>query len=33
MEPIILPGPATSLPIEALNPSTSMIQYGWKVNI
>lgn len=33
MEPIILPGPKTSLPIEALNPSTSMIQYGWKVNL
>jgi hypothetical protein len=33
MEPIILPGPKQNLPIEALNPSTSMIQYGWKVNL
>jgi TolA-binding protein len=33
MEPIILPGPQQNLPIEALNPSTSMIQYAWKVNL
>jgi hypothetical protein len=32
MEPIILPGPQQNLPIEAFNPSTSMIQYAWKVN-
>jgi hypothetical protein len=33
MEPIILPGPQKNLPIEAFNPSTSMIQYAWKVNL
>jgi GH24 family phage-related lysozyme (muramidase) len=32
-QPIILPGPSKSLPIEAFNSPTSMIQYGWKFNL